>query len=1287
MKRFLSTVLSVIMCLTLLAPLSETVSADWEDNKFCVCCEEWTDDFCEDCATDRFCVCSSCHDRMHCGECGGCYLNQDVEPCNDKCFSAFCKDCAKDLGLHCVDCGKCFQGDEADCLCQDCGRCSECIDGFLCGECHYCTECVFHCPECFACDAEPCVSGADDHCANECELCENCGECMLALDLDTCEYCGLCEECCADNACPECGMCVEDPDYEEHRCPECEACFTYTDRCDTCGLCEECCLKEAAALGCDCGELCYEEVTDEHICQDCGLCFGVTDRCETCAGVGEYRCTNCCEEISRFSGCDCADPVCVNDPAWEEHFNTVHGGINDTAHSAAPRNTWSMDENYHWIACRYCDDAAHITGKGAHTMGADGTCTVCGYSTGGIIITKQPKNKVAKAVDVTAGDSKVLFNVTARSDRELSYQWQRANSAAFTSFVYDLDEDWGPGYDTDSFWCLVGEDFCYGLYGANDNQLYLRCEITDGEHTVYSDVVTLTVNHVFDSNQIISSEDGHQIRCRNCDNYSDVQQHAFKEWVWNEDRTEKTATCAICGYQKTVPAHTHAYDFSIPTEDDYACTNQDTDEWTAQVDGETFIIDRYHHEATCADPDCDYVISELHDWGRWTHSSETPVEEGYIGGIYRECQVCGYQDSRARKDSDGNDILWQLGTHPINVTGGRIYEQYGLIREGQSVTLIPDKVEDKVFNGWTVGRYVLNTSTKQYEYSGQTVTLSSRKAVKAAYGLSTDLLTLTIPEMNDAGAWDLTAVYTDGCDHAQTELSGAQAATCGAYGYTGDTVCATCGKILEKGTEIAKTPHQNTHVVTEDIYLTNSRGEVQYKKNGDPIYVARAYTKGDCCAGIPGYSGDVICDDCGHVAEKGKSLGLVHNWVIMDGNVLVEPTTATKGKGIFHCDDCGMEKEMPIDYTGPDYSVLPRSLSFTFAYGDPIEPFVVDFKRVGRNADQIEKIVECNVMNDILIEAEITGDMQITVKPVFSMAGYCDNSIYTDTLEVKFQLKDGSFVWLDTIVSGADPDIEDPYMPVSIRYLKSKETYDLTILNSDDSEPHAYHAGEAVEIKAPASDFIEWEVISDKSGYISDLLNNQLDPQRTSFTLTMPKNDVVIRANIVHEHEYEFTKTIAPTCTKKGYDLYTCKYCDEKEKRNYVAALGHKTKATIARRATMTKAGVIKYICKTCGKVVSKKAIPVNTFSVKGNTVTAKYGQKTSIKRAKALTIKAAKGTLSFKKTSGNAKIIVGASSGNVVVKKGLKKGTYKIKVRVRAAGNAKYAAAAKTVVVKIVVK
>ncbi|MCR5208561.1 MAG: hypothetical protein K6C14_08815, partial [Eubacterium sp.] len=121
-------------------------------------------------------------------------------------------------------------------------------------------------------------------------------------------------------------------------------------------------------------------------------------------------------------------------------------------------------------------------------------------------------------------------------------------------------------------------------------------------------------------------------------------------------------------------------------------------------------------------------------------------------------------------------------------------------------------------------------------------------------------------------------------------------------------------------------------------------------------------------------------------------------------------------------------------------------------------------------------------------------------------------------------------------------------------------------------------------------------------------------------------------------------------------------------------------------------------VCKICGEANPDYIIPVepsgekkpNPLSAKGKTVKISYkklkSKKRIIKRKKAITVKNAIGKVTFKKLKGNKKITVN-KSGRITVKKGLKKGVYKIRIRVTARGNADYKKKSKTITVKIKVK
>ena len=109
---------------------------------------------------------------------------------------------------------------------------------------------------------------------------------------------------------------------------------------------------------------------------------------------------------------------------------------------------------------------------------------------------------------------------------------------------------------------------------------------------------------------------------------------------------------------------------------------------------------------------------------------------------------------------------------------------------------------------------------------------------------------------------------------------------------------------------------------------------------------------------------------------------------------------------------------------------------------------------------------------------------------------------------------------------------------------------------------------------------------------------------------------------------------------------------------------------------------------KTIPFTIKKAANPIK---VSGRTAIVKYTnvkkKAQTLKRAKVLTVKSNKGPTTYTKTSGNGKIIVAKKTGKVTVKKGLKKGTYKVRVKVKAAGNGNFKAKTKYATMKIRVK
>ncbi len=74
-------------------------------------------------------------------------------------------------------------------------------------------------------------------------------------------------------------------------------------------------------------------------------------------------------------------------------------------------------------------------------------------------------------------------------------------------------------------------------------------------------------------------------------------------------------------------------------------------------------------------------------------------------------------------------------------------------------------------------------------------------------------------------------------------------------------------------------------------------------------------------------------------------------------------------------------------------------------------------------------------------------------------------------------------------------------------------------------------------------------------------------------------------------------------------------------------------------------------------------------------------------KTVKAIKVSDAKGAVSYRKLSGSKRLTVNMTSGKIKVKKGTRKGTYRIKVEVKASGDDNFTAGSKTVTVKVKVK
>ncbi|MBR3146967.1 MAG: hypothetical protein IKF54_02365 [Eubacterium sp.] len=169
------------------------------------------------------------------------------------------------------------------------------------------------------------------------------------------------------------------------------------------------------------------------------------------------------------------------------------------------------------------------------------------------------------------------------------------------------------------------------------------------------------------------------------------------------------------------------------------------------------------------------------------------------------------------------------------------------------------------------------------------------------------------------------------------------------------------------------------------------------------------------------------------------------------------------------------------------------------------------------------------------------------------------------------------------------------------------------------------------------------------------------------------------------EEDAKAAAEAADTALAAAKKVNTKNYTDDSVKN--VAAAKKALQEAIKSGSTADVKAATAALQEAIKNAVAKKANPMKV-KAKAKVLKAKAKKATKIAAKKAFKFtKKAQGKVTYKKASGNKKITV-AKNGKITVKKGLKKGkTFKIKVKVTAAGNANYKKATKAVTLKIKIK
>ena len=954
-KRLMSILLCLVMLFSLVPGAAVPVHAFWDDYDTggdCPNCDHYH--WAENCCDCQFCTIDCNYDcwvETHCNDCGLC-LGDTPYWC-EECFK--CADCMEDT--HCSTCAKCYIGED-DQLCGECHK-GPCCSITICDSCGFCDDCAnddsdpMHCSLCNACfgAVDECVDDDDTgviHCVDCHTACEQCEECLLAKEV--CEDCGLCKECCMDNSdaggCPDGETCVESAEWDEHICPGCDGWVTDKEDedefCQTCELCKECCEGNS-----DCSEGMCAMDTDyaDHFCEDCGLCFHDSDPCEDGC---DQRCKDCCLDAVRAMGCD-HDDWCFSDSDFENHLKAEHSGA---GHTHIASSTWSADGTQHWHPCRYCDDKKLNAAN--HEYDAKGVCKVCGYISGSsIVITRQPRDVKCKTSIYGSGDyieepengllfsehNWITFSVSAKSLRGdgLTYQWYLKDNATGKSYemketsyyvgvktpTLKLSVSAEACQDDYSYYCVIGrsgdtkdtmktaEAKLTASHAYSYKQAGVRVPTDDGERTPQYNVTWVDKNGDT-HNGVVGGDpkcDGHKLPCL-FEESSLYEAHYMtsgtKERVFPHtfvlDRSLDAVgggrvdvlRCSVCDYTVPVKSHVHDYGWNWDyTGFDYIYY------YTFNIGGSTKTVEQlilesgYAHPEKCMVPGCEEFIMVPHSWGRW-NVVLCPDTTGSEGGMEAECSVCEYKET---KKIDGD---WTKDTALVTVKNGRATRM--IVKPGDKIKLYPEERDGQKAIGWKV-EYLREYNdapyvSKQWNYS----------QAKTLFKLVTNGSALewgcTIPAFSAMGApgggqFFFEPVYA-GCDHSGgTTVLNAKAQVCDRKGYTGDTACADCGKVIKPGSDIYPPANAGHTGKLEPLYYYGTLPSATTDaSHGGKRYNARS---GDCKHRA--YEGDYRCTDCGGTV-KGETGDFRHSGPFKLRDVRAATCTEKGYSGNKYCTAC-----------------------------------------------------------------------------------------------------------------------------------------------------------------------------------------------------------------------------------------------------------------------------------------------------------------------------------------------------------------------------------------------
>lgn len=392
--------------------------------------------------------------------------------------------------------------------------------------------------------------------------------------------------------------------------------------------------------------------------------------------------------------------------------------------------------------------------------------------------------------------------------------------------------------------------------------------------------------------------------------------HTWKIHQIAQNKSE--CKCSVCEATK-------AHDSKVVSKDPATCTKKGIIHYVCKdcgkkvrdndPDAPALGHDWKNQDGTCSR--CNE--QHTHDWGEW--KTTTPADCTTEGEEVRQCNTCGFEETKKLEKTDHQWGEWNITTEPSCTTEGEEVRQCEVCQKIETKKL---KKTDHVTE--IVG--AKESTCTIAGYSGDEVCKHCHKVIKKGHELAL--------AQHQWGEWKTTTPAS--CTHEGEETR----------------QCSVCQETETR--KLEKTDHDwSEWKITTKPSCTTEGEETRQCKNcqkTESRTLAKTVhnteivgAKAPSCT-TEGYTGDEVCKDCHAVVKKGNSLAkTAHQWSTW--KTTTNPSYTSEGEQTRQCSQCHQTETRKLDklplpkagtkYTvgGNQYTVLKAGLSVRFSKANP----------------------------------------------------------------------------------------------------------------------------------------------------------------------------------------------------------------------------------------------------------------------------------------------------------------------------------------------------------------